>query len=71
MRIGLEIRSCSVGENVTIRLCKNAKGLNLDDVKKVKKDLMSFSKQVLHKYESRLINTNSTNTDLCHIDMIR
>ena len=36
--IGLEIRSCALGKASASIFVKNAKGLNLDDVKKVKKD---------------------------------
>ena len=37
--IGLDIRSCALGKASASIFLKNAKGLNLDDIKKVKKDL--------------------------------
>ena len=50
--IGLEIRSCALGKASASIFVKNAKGLNLDDVKKVKKDLVSFFKTGDFKMQS-------------------
>ena len=50
--IGLEIRSCALGKASASVFVKNAKGLNLDDVEKVKKDLVSFFKTGDFKMQS-------------------
>ena len=50
--IGLDIRSCALGKASASIFLKNAKGLNLDDIKKVKKDLMSFLKTGDFKMQS-------------------
>ena len=50
--IGLEIRSCALGKASASIFVKNAKGLNLDDVKKVKKDLVRFFKTGDFKMQS-------------------